>query len=206
MSGAGAGGSDGGLADRGDGASSDGNTDAGTDGGPAADASAGAGGAGGVAMDGGRKRQRGGEGERRRRGVDAGRGDRRRRPEEDERDERRRQEHERRQLVEDCAVLAFPGDADGLADGVRAILAEPGTANAMRTRGRELAAKWPDEDGAAKNLLDIYAASEQAITGVSAKALLEKLQAYGHRSAHYLGSMDESLEAIATAAGPGAIR
>src|SRR3954470_1442295 len=52
-------------------------------------------------------------------------------------------------------------------------------------------------------LLDIYAASEQAIAGVSTKALLEKLQAYGHRSAHYLGSMDESVEAIASAAGPG---
>ncbi|MFK4088815.1 glycosyltransferase family 4 protein [Kribbella sp. NPDC020789] len=61
------------------------------------------------------------------------------------------------ELVEDSAVLAFPGDADGLADGVRAILAEPASANAMRTRGRELAARWPDEDAAAKNLLDIYA-------------------------------------------------
>jgi glycosyltransferase involved in cell wall biosynthesis len=61
------------------------------------------------------------------------------------------------ELVDDSAVLAFPGDADGLADGVRAVLSEPETANAMRTRGRELAAKWPDEDAVAKNLLDIYA-------------------------------------------------
>jgi glycosyltransferase involved in cell wall biosynthesis len=61
------------------------------------------------------------------------------------------------ELVDDSAVLAFPGDADGLADGVRAVLAEPGTANAMRTRGRELAARWPDEDAVAKNLLDLYA-------------------------------------------------
>ena len=61
------------------------------------------------------------------------------------------------ELVDDCAVLAFPGDADGLADGVRAVLAEPETANGMRTRGRELAARWPDEDAVAKNLLDIYA-------------------------------------------------
>ncbi|HET6985427.1 MAG TPA: glycosyltransferase family 4 protein [Kribbella sp.] len=61
------------------------------------------------------------------------------------------------ELVEDSAVLAFPGDADGLADGVRAVLAEPATANGMRTRGRELAARWPDEDAVAKNLLDIYA-------------------------------------------------
>ncbi|WP_329480453.1 glycosyltransferase family 4 protein [Kribbella sp. NBC_01484] len=61
------------------------------------------------------------------------------------------------ELVEGSAVLAFPGDADGLADGVRAVLAEPETANGMRTRGRELAARWPDEDAVAKNLLDIYA-------------------------------------------------
>ncbi|GAA0602006.1 glycosyltransferase family 4 protein [Kribbella sandramycini] len=61
------------------------------------------------------------------------------------------------ELVDDSAVLAFPGDSDGLADGVRAVLAEPETANAMRTRGRELAAGWPGEDAVAKNLLDIYA-------------------------------------------------
>jgi glycosyltransferase involved in cell wall biosynthesis len=61
------------------------------------------------------------------------------------------------ELVDDSAVLAFPGDTDGLADGVRAVLAEPETANAMRTRGRELAARWMDEDAVAKNLLDIYA-------------------------------------------------
>jgi len=61
------------------------------------------------------------------------------------------------ELVGDSAVLAFPGDADGLADGVRTVLAEPVTANAMRTRGRELSARWPDEDAVAKNLLDIYA-------------------------------------------------
>ncbi|MFL6415415.1 MAG: UDP-N-acetylmuramate--L-alanine ligase [Bryobacteraceae bacterium] len=52
-------------------------------------------------------------------------------------------------------------------------------------------------------LLDIYAASEQAIAGVSARALLEKLQAYGHRSAHYLPGTEESIEAIASAAAPG---
>jgi UDP-N-acetylmuramate--alanine ligase len=52
-------------------------------------------------------------------------------------------------------------------------------------------------------LLDIYAASEEAIAGVSARALLDKLRAYGHRSAHHLPSTDESIEAIAKAAGPG---
>jgi glycosyltransferase involved in cell wall biosynthesis len=61
------------------------------------------------------------------------------------------------ELVGDSAVLTFPGDARGLADGVRKVLAEPATAAAMRTEGLEVASGWPDEDDVAKNLLDIYA-------------------------------------------------
>lgn len=52
-------------------------------------------------------------------------------------------------------------------------------------------------------LLDIYAASEQPIEGITTQALLEKIQSYGHRSAHYAGSMEEGVEAIARAAEPG---
>jgi len=52
-------------------------------------------------------------------------------------------------------------------------------------------------------LLDIYAASEPEIEGVTAEALLEKVQSYGHRSVHYAASMDEAIEAIAAAAQPG---
>ena len=61
------------------------------------------------------------------------------------------------ELVEGSAVLAFPGDADGLADGVRAVLTEPRPRTVCGREGRELAAGWPDEDAVAKNLLDIYA-------------------------------------------------
>src|SRR5215207_9032898 len=61
------------------------------------------------------------------------------------------------ELVGNSAVLAFPGDVDGLAAGVRKILAEPDTAAALRTRGLELSAGWPDEDKVAKFLLDAYA-------------------------------------------------
>ncbi|HEU4946593.1 MAG TPA: glycosyltransferase family 4 protein [Kribbella sp.] len=61
------------------------------------------------------------------------------------------------ELVGDAAVLAFPGDARALADGVRRVLGEPGTAARLRAKGLELAAGWPDEDEVAKNLLDIYA-------------------------------------------------
>jgi UDP-N-acetylmuramate--alanine ligase len=52
-------------------------------------------------------------------------------------------------------------------------------------------------------LLDIYAASEAAIEGVNAQALVEKIRSFGHRSAHYVSNMDEGVAAIAAAANPG---
>lgn len=61
------------------------------------------------------------------------------------------------ELVGDAAVLVLPGDTRGLADGVRKVLLEPGTATALRAKGLALAATWPDEDDVAKDLLDIYA-------------------------------------------------
>jgi UDP-N-acetylmuramate--alanine ligase len=52
-------------------------------------------------------------------------------------------------------------------------------------------------------LLDIYAASEPALQGVSADSLLEKVRSFGHRSAQYVPTLDEGVEAIANAAEPG---
>ncbi len=52
-------------------------------------------------------------------------------------------------------------------------------------------------------LLDIYAASEAAIEGVNAQALVEKIRSFGHRSANYVANMDEGVAAIAAAACPG---
>jgi UDP-N-acetylmuramate--alanine ligase len=52
-------------------------------------------------------------------------------------------------------------------------------------------------------LLDIYAASEPPIDGVTSQALLEKIRAYGHRSAHYVPTLEEGIGAIASAAEPG---
>jgi UDP-N-acetylmuramate--alanine ligase len=52
-------------------------------------------------------------------------------------------------------------------------------------------------------LLDIYAASEQPIEGVTAEALLANIRSHGHRSAHYAPTMDEGVEAIAIASEPG---
>lgn len=52
-------------------------------------------------------------------------------------------------------------------------------------------------------LLDIYAASEPPIEGVTAQALVEKIRSFGHRSANYVANMDEGIAMIASAAEPG---
>jgi UDP-N-acetylmuramate--alanine ligase len=52
-------------------------------------------------------------------------------------------------------------------------------------------------------LLDIYAASEEEIAGVSGEVLAEKLRSYGHRSVHFVPTLNEGIEAIAAAAEPG---
>jgi UDP-N-acetylmuramate--alanine ligase len=52
-------------------------------------------------------------------------------------------------------------------------------------------------------VLDIYAASEPAIEGVSTQALVEKIRSFGHRSAHYTATLDEGIEAVISSAEPG---
>lgn len=52
-------------------------------------------------------------------------------------------------------------------------------------------------------LLDIYAASEQALEGVNTQTLLERIQSFGHRSAHYIGSIEAGVEAVVQSAEPG---
>ena len=52
-------------------------------------------------------------------------------------------------------------------------------------------------------LLDIYAASEAALEGVDSQVLLQKLRSYGHRSAHYVASLEEGIESICAVAEPG---
>ncbi len=53
------------------------------------------------------------------------------------------------------------------------------------------------------HVLDIYAASEPVIEGVTAEALVERLRAFGHRGAHYAGRMDRGIEQVMEAAGAG---
>jgi len=46
---------------------------------------------------------------------------------------------------------------------------------------------------------DIYAASEKPLEGVTAAALVERMRAYGHRSAEYAGSLEGAVEQVLAA-------
>jgi UDP-N-acetylmuramate--alanine ligase len=52
-------------------------------------------------------------------------------------------------------------------------------------------------------VMDIYAASEKPIAGVSAEALVERIRQFGHRGAEYVGTMDRGVEALSGAASEG---
>jgi UDP-N-acetylmuramate--alanine ligase len=52
-------------------------------------------------------------------------------------------------------------------------------------------------------VMDIYAASEKPIEGVSAEALVERARAFGHRAVEYVGSVENGIDAIVQAAGEG---
>ncbi len=52
-------------------------------------------------------------------------------------------------------------------------------------------------------VLDIYAASEKPIEGVNAEAVVERIRAFGHRSAEYAGTVDNAVAAVATIVQPG---
>ena len=44
--------------------------------------------------------------------------------------------------------------------------------------------------------MDIYAASEKPIEGVTAEALVERIRQFGHRGAEYVGTIDRGVEAL----------
>jgi UDP-N-acetylmuramate--alanine ligase len=52
-------------------------------------------------------------------------------------------------------------------------------------------------------VLDIYAASEKPIEGVTAQALVERIRQFGHRSAEYAGTIDRAVEAVVAGLEPG---
>jgi UDP-N-acetylmuramate--alanine ligase len=52
-------------------------------------------------------------------------------------------------------------------------------------------------------LLDIYAASEAAIEGITSTVLADRMREFGHRDAQFVGTIDRAVEAVAMAVQPG---
>jgi UDP-N-acetylmuramate--alanine ligase len=52
-------------------------------------------------------------------------------------------------------------------------------------------------------LTDIYAASEEPIEGVTAQALAEDIERFGHRNVRYIGAVEDGAKAIAAVVQPG---
>jgi UDP-N-acetylmuramate--alanine ligase len=52
-------------------------------------------------------------------------------------------------------------------------------------------------------VLDIYAASEKPIEGITAETLVERIRQFGHRSAEYAGTIARGADALVAVARPG---
>jgi UDP-N-acetylmuramate--alanine ligase len=52
-------------------------------------------------------------------------------------------------------------------------------------------------------VLDIYAASEKPIAGVTAESLVERIHQFGHRGVEYVGTLDRGVDALVAAAAEG---
>src|SRR5262249_25257379 len=52
-------------------------------------------------------------------------------------------------------------------------------------------------------VMDIYAASEQPIPGVTAEALVERIRQFGHRAVEHVGTIDRGVDALLEAARDG---
>jgi len=52
-------------------------------------------------------------------------------------------------------------------------------------------------------VMDIYAASEKPIEGVTAESLADRIRQFGHRGVEYVGSLDRGADALVKAAGEG---
>ena len=52
-------------------------------------------------------------------------------------------------------------------------------------------------------VMDIYAASEQPIEGVTAESLVERIRQFGHRAVEYVGTLDAGVEALLRVAAEG---
>jgi UDP-N-acetylmuramate--alanine ligase len=52
-------------------------------------------------------------------------------------------------------------------------------------------------------VMDIYAASEKPIAGVTAESLVERIRQFGHRGVEYVGTLDRGVDALVGVAGEG---
>jgi UDP-N-acetylmuramate--alanine ligase len=52
-------------------------------------------------------------------------------------------------------------------------------------------------------LLDIYAASEPPVEGITSMVLADRLREFGHRDAQYVGTIDQAVDTVAKAVQPG---
>ena len=52
-------------------------------------------------------------------------------------------------------------------------------------------------------VLDIYAASEKPIEGVNSSKLVSRIQAFGHRDAHYAGTIENGIAQVLSQAREG---
>ena len=52
-------------------------------------------------------------------------------------------------------------------------------------------------------VMDIYAASEKPIEGVTAESLADRIRQFGHRGVEYVGTLDRGVDALVNAAGEG---
>jgi UDP-N-acetylmuramate--alanine ligase len=50
-------------------------------------------------------------------------------------------------------------------------------------------------------VMDIYAASEKPIEGVTSQALADRIRQFGHRGVEYVGTIDRGVDALLAAAG-----
>ena len=74
------------------------------------------------------------------------------------------------------------------------VLFQPHRYTRTRDQMDEFARSFNNAD--ALFVADIYAASEDAIEGITSEALTEAIKRYGHKNAHYIGALDSAAELL----------
>ena len=81
------------------------------------------------------------------------------------------------------------------------VLFQPHRYTRTKALADEFARAFHDADTV--HAMDIYAASEAPLEGVTSQALVERIQAFGHRGAKYVGTMEAGIQSVAGAAAAG---